>query len=150
MAGRGPAPRVGYEPTRRGNRKEFRVVEFEPASQPLLPSAFRMLVDGESVRGSWPAATRRWWEAWGSHPLCDELTEADWAFLLDTALIHAAVWRGELRFAGELRQRVAKFGVSLEDRARLRVQFALADEADEKLRQRGGSGSRRPGLRLAD
>ena len=54
----------------------------------------------------------------------------DWDFLLDTALVHRAVWSGDLDRMPELRLRVAKFGATPEDRARLRMVFADADEKD--------------------
>ena len=52
--------------------------------------------------------------------------------------------------AAELRLRVAKFGATPEDRARLRIQFAQADEADSKRPEKRAGGSRREGLRLAE
>ena len=150
MAGQGFPPNPGREPSRRGNKKDFRVVEFEPGTQPKLPSRWRV-VDGKRVRGSWPKVTVGWWEMWAGHPLAEEFSDSDWSFLLDTALIHAAVWDGDLKMMSELRLRVAKFGVTPEDRARLRIQFAHADEADEKRGTRQASSkSRRPGLRLAE
>lgn len=70
---------------------------------------------------SWPAATKRWWQTWGEAAQAETFTATDWDFLLETALIHAAVWNGDLRQAPELRLRVAKFGATAEDRARLRM-----------------------------
>ena len=55
-------------------------------------------------------------------------TADDWSFLLDTALLHRAVWMGDVKAAAELRLRVAKFGATPEDRLRLRVQFAADPE----------------------
>lgn len=44
-----------------------------------------------------------------------------------------------MKLAGELRLRTAKFGATAEDRARLRIQYAAADEADDKRdRRRAG------------
>lgn len=149
MAGRGFAPNPSRQPSRAGNKKEFRVVEFEPGVRPELPS-FSIETDGELVDFVWPQTTVDWWDMWAGHPLAEEFSDSDWSFLLDTALLHAAVWRGELKLMPELRLRVAKFGVTPEDRARLRVQFAAADEADEKRGTRQSSKSRRPGLRLAE
>lgn len=50
------------------------------------------------------------------------MTGTDWDFLLDTALLHAELWSGNRSVAAELRLRVAKFGATPEDRARLRIQ----------------------------
>ena len=81
----------------------------------------------------WPAVTRDWWIQWGDHPMADTFTHSDWQFLLDTALLHAAVWgAGDLRLLPELRLRVAKYGVTPEDRARLRITFAEADSRDKR------------------
>ncbi|MGH8876786.1 MAG: hypothetical protein ACRD0P_05490, partial [Stackebrandtia sp.] len=78
------------------------------------------------------ARTQTWWRMWRDSPLSAEFTSADWDFLLDTALIHARMWTGNTSLAGELRLRVAKFGQTPEDRARLRITFAQADEAEER------------------
>lgn len=80
----------------------------------------------------WPARTRAWWRMWGASQLSSSFTANDWNELLDTALLHARLWSGDARVAGELRLRVAKFGATPEDRARLRITFAQADEADSK------------------
>ena len=46
-------------------------------------------------------------------------------------MLHANLWgNGDTSVLPELRIRVAKFGATPEDRARLRMQFAEADEAD--------------------
>lgn len=79
---------------------------------------------------------------WADSPLSDDFTSTDWSELLDTAFLHARFWRGDIKVAGELRLRVAKFGATPEDRARLRIQFAQADEADEKRAAPKSAGSR--------
>lgn len=150
MAGRGPAPKDPSKRVRRnGDPIPLRVVEIEPTPQPELPEFdVQVKVDGElqSVRFEWPARTREWWRMWAESPLSAEFTETDWSELLDTARLHAAFWSGQLSAAGELRLRVAKFGATPEDRARLRIQFAAADEAESKSsRPRGGSARERRG-----
>lgn len=123
MAGRGPAPK---DPGRRVRRNADSVpVVVLPAryeAQPALPDLF-----------PWPERTRQWWQMWATAPQAELFTQTDWDFLLDTALIHADIWGNwNLDRMPELRLRVAKFGATPEDRARLRIQFAAADEADEK------------------
>lgn len=150
MAGRGPAPKDPSRRARRNAGPELRVIEAEPAAQPELPT-FEITVDDKLLEFSWPQRTVEWWAMWGAHPLSAEFTASDWEFLLDTAVLHARFWSGALNVAGELRLRVAKFGATPEDRARLRVQFAQADEADEKRGTRqSGSRERYQGLRLAE
>lgn len=121
MAGRGPAPK---DPRRRARANAdpiaTTIIKFEKADQPTLP---------EDI--DWPPATVSWWRMWDESPLSEHFMTSDWSFLLDTALLHAAVWgSGDFTKLSELRIRVAKFGATPEDRARLRIQFAEADDAD--------------------
>lgn len=136
MPGRGPAPK---DPRKRARRNHdpiaLRIVEVDPEPQPDLPSFdVQVEVDGALVSQTftWPERTREWWRMWADSPLSDDFTSTDWSELLDTALLHARYWKGDVKVASELRLRVAKFGATPEDRARLRIQFAAADEADEK------------------
>jgi hypothetical protein len=63
------------------------------------------------------------------------LTEPDWQFLLDTALMHHHMWQnGRWDFASEVRLRVAKFGATPEDRLRLHL------EIDEQIENNGSIG----------
>lgn len=139
MAGRGPAPK---DPAKRARRNAdvlpLRVLEAVIAEKPELPA---FPVEGHS----WPAATVAWWGLLDLHPLAREFTDMDWSYLADTALLHAAFWGGNLGLASELRLREAKYGFTPEDRARLRIQFAQATEAEvvtatkvETARQRFG------------
>ena len=122
MAGRGPAPK---DPAKRARRNKdpqaLRVIEAEPQPQPELPT------DVE-----WHPQTLEWWAMWGRSPLSQTYTDNDWRELMDTALVHTRHWDGDKTAAAELRIRVAKFGATPEDRARLRITFAQADEADQK------------------
>lgn len=146
MAGRGPAPK---DPSRRARANKdpvpLRVVRAEKVSQPDLPT-FEVEQDGELVEFRWPARTREWWQMWRDSPLSSDFTSTDWSELLDTAVLHARYWRGDVKLAGELRLRVAKFGATPEDRARLRITFAQADEAEERLPSRESARERRGGL----
>lgn len=107
--------------------------------QPDLPE-FEVEVrpkDGEPymVPYSWPDATRGWWAMLADHPLASEFFDADWQYLLDTALVHASFWKGNLGVAGELRLREAKYGFTPEDRAKLRIFSAAATEGEVKAHQ---------------
>lgn len=127
----GPAPK---DPSTRARRNADPIkkteLRFVKGKQPKLPDRF----DEEGIPRSWPAQTVAWWKMWRESSLADQLTDTDWLFLLDTALIHAAFWDGDLKQAAELRQRVAKYGATPEDRARLRISYATADEADDKAK----------------
>ena len=65
----------------------------------------------------------------------DGFTVHDWDYLIDTAVVHAKHWLGLDSKAGtELIRRLAKFGVTPEDRARLRIVMVTADNAEEQSR----------------
>lgn len=123
MAGRGPRPKDPSKRLRRNKDPQPQtILRFEYAEQPELP---------EDI--PWPERTRKWWAMWGEAAQSEFFSLTDWDFLLDTALLHAAVWgSGDLSKLVELRLRVAKFGATQEDRARLRMQFAEADAADRE------------------
>lgn len=66
----------------------------------------------------------------------EQFTESGWQFLADTALMHSAMWaKGQWTLAAEVRLRVAEFGATPEDRARLRMVFADAGAKDERRRK---------------
>ena len=113
MAGRGPAPKGSRarERDQRRDQAELTIVgEDDEVRGPDLPESFE-----------WPAETARWWETWRHSPQAQTFTDTDWSFLLDTAVMHAEFWMGNRALAAELRLRVAKFGATPEDRARLRM-----------------------------
>ncbi|WP_208859319.1 hypothetical protein [Mycobacterium europaeum] len=114
----------------------MRVIRAEPVEQPKLPPLMQAWIDSDgrerSKRIAWPAQTKKWWQMWADSPLSDDFTSTDWSELLDTARLHAEYWRGNLKVAAELRLRVAKFGATPEDRARLRIQFAVAENAENR------------------
>lgn len=134
MAGRGPAPKP-VEKRARQNAEPvpMRILPKVLAHQPDLPE-FDVETEEGLLPFRWPEHTRVWWQMWADSPLSQEFTATDWSELLDTALLHARVWSGELRWLPELRLRTAKFGATPEDRARLRIQFAEADAADARVR----------------
>lgn len=123
MAGRGPAPKAAHRRARtNADAVPQTVLRFERAEAPDLPADI-----------DWHPRTRAWWEMWRRSPQADVMIESDWYFLLDTALMHDAMWsKGQWTLAAEVRLRVAKFGATPEDRARLRLVFADADEKDAK------------------
>lgn len=123
MAGRGPAPKPA-DRRARVNRDPVpgTSIRFIRAEQPELP-------DGVD----WHPRTVEWWAMWAASPQAEHFMATDWDFLLDTALMHTAMWaKGQWTLAAEVRLRVAKYGATPEDRARLRMNFADADEKDAK------------------
>lgn len=129
MAGRGPAPKDPEQRRRRNvDPVERRQVSADDVQRgPELPA------------GDWPAATVRWWDTWRGSPQAQVFTATDWSFLLDTALLHAELWAGNGAVAAELRLRVAKFGATPEDRARLRLEVADQTPPAKPVARKAGS-----------
>lgn len=135
MAGRGPAPKPASRRARANAAPTpLRSLQLVRKPAPELPSL------GEDAEGNpidWHPRTVEWWSMWSESELAKDFTATDWSFLLDTALMHSAMWgKGQWTLAAEVRLRVAKFGATPEDRARLRITFADADEKDDKRKQR--------------
>lgn len=147
VAGRGPQPKEASKRARRNaDPIPLRVIEAEPTRQPHLPRLFVTETDEDGIEHKrlfkWPPITKRWWQMWRNSPLSADYTDSDWSFLLDTAWLHAQYWMGDTKLAPELRLRVAKFGATPEDRARLRIVFATADEIEGKPQQPESAGAR--------
>lgn len=129
--GRGPAPKPANRRARtNADPIPTTVLQFHRAEQPDLPET-------QPTGDPWPAQTVAWWQMWADSAQAAIMTAGDWSFLLDTAPLHARLWMGETTVAAELRLRVAKFGQTIEDRARLRITFADADEKDLKRKPAG-------------
>lgn len=128
MPGRGPAPKPEGE---RVNRRKRQLTTYEVTGEelygPELPED--VLPAGED----WHPQTRAWWQAMRRYPTMRDALDADWQFLIDTALMHHTMWtKGRWEFAAEIRLRSAKFGVTPEDRRRLGVMIADPAEAARK------------------
>lgn len=148
MAGRGPAPKPADKRARRNSDPSgLRVIEARPTAQPNLPPLQVRDSEGEVLSVKWPAVTLEWWKMWANSPLSTEFTDTDWSELRDTARLHALFWMGDKSVAAELRLRVAKFGATPEDRARLRITFAQADDAEAKPTKKPSARGRYSGLK---
>jgi hypothetical protein len=81
----------------------------------------------------WGYRTTTWWEKWRRSPQSMLMTETDWEFLLETAILHNIFYNPSARtgtvslvqVAAELRQRVGKFGATYEDRKKLRMTISV-------------------------
>lgn len=123
MAGRGPAPkgtRARERDQRRDEAQVTTVVDDGEIHGPELPAM--EFFTGE-LPVSWPERTLDWWDTWRRSAQAQTFTDTDWSFLIDTAVMHAHFWLGDMKIAPELRLRVAKFGATPEDRARLRLEI---------------------------
>lgn len=107
----------------------FQLVELHPAPCPNLPRGVRI---GDKLY-KWPEETKQWWAHWRTSPLNDRFTAHDWDFLLVTAILHAKFFlTGDNKIASELRMREGKFGVTPEDRAKLRIITVDANNKEEE------------------
>ena len=135
---RGPSPKdMGTKAGHSGNKVPFRVVELTSVPQPELPEFFRWF-DGDRTRKiKYPPETVEWWSHWTDTPLNDGFSQHDWDYLKEVAIIHAKFFLGIefSKMASELRTRMAKFGVTPEDRAKLRIVTVTAETAEERARE---------------
>ncbi|MFE4513775.1 hypothetical protein ACFRMQ_06170 [Kitasatospora sp. NPDC056783] len=74
------------------------------------------------------SGARRFWKTWASAPQTSGWTETDWAELEITVKLVDAFYQGDVKLAGEIRQRTAKWGGTVEDRARLRMSIKDEDQ----------------------
>jgi hypothetical protein len=109
-------------------------------SQPELPEGIE-----------WPVQTKAWWNALPSIPGSDSWLDADWQYLLDTALIHADIWgSGNFDRLPELSSRLKSFGVTPDARrqiaqAEVKVEHRVTvlEEIAERRRGKSNGGSQR-------
>lgn len=86
----------------------------------------------------WHHKTRDWWDTWRRSDIAPMLEETDWEELENTALLHHNIWSNKVSVAqmaaalAEIRQRVAKYGATYEDRLKLRITFADASIREDK------------------
>ena len=119
MAGRGPAPKDPSQRRRMNKPEPVTIITADGELHgPELPDTHE-----------WPETTLAWWETWRKSAMAPRFTDTDWSFLLDTAVLHAEFWMGDRKLAAELRLRVAKFGGTVEDRARLKVEIGDPDRS---------------------
>lgn len=130
-----PAKPMGTKARANADKVPFRVMGLPEVPQPPLPLFFRfydrMLERPRKIK--YPPETVAWWSHWEFSPLNDGFTQHDWDYLLEVSIVHAQFWLDidRMKAAAELRQRMAKFGVTPEDRAKLRIVSVTADNAEE-------------------
>ncbi|MFF4245236.1 hypothetical protein ACFYY2_12265 [Streptomyces sp. NPDC001822] len=116
---RGPKPK---ENAQRRNKHEY--------AQTLSSSTTegRALPPGLGIK---TAGARRFWRTWATSPQAGNWAETDWAELEITVKLTDAFYGGDVKLAGEIRQRVAKWGATTEDRARLRMSLEDTEDQDQ-------------------
>jgi hypothetical protein len=134
MAGRGPSPKAQRS---RGRDTDLR--ELVKSDGKL--GGFELPEDALEAGEEWHPMTVRWWEAWRASPQGVRMvTEVDWYFLLDTALMHHTMWsKNRWEFAAEVRLRAAKFGATPEDRLRLKLEVEVPEDSYPVGTPKGGA-----------
>jgi hypothetical protein len=123
VAGRGPAPK---DPSKRRRRNaaepETVITPDDELRGPELPEGVLGVNTKTGELTEWHPMTLLWWKTWRESAQAQTFTDTDWAFLIDTALMHHSMWdKGQWTLAAEVRLRAAKFGATPEDRARLKL-----------------------------
>lgn len=97
-----------------------------------LPDDVLPFVGDSAVRETWNPQTVRWWNNWRRSPQgVKMMTDPDWDYLLDTALMHHQMWESggkNSERAAEIRLRVAAFGATPADRARLKIEIEVPED----------------------
>ncbi|MER5501388.1 hypothetical protein ABT096_29865 [Streptomyces sp. NPDC002561] len=140
MAGRGPAPK---DPSKRRRRNasepETVIVPDDELRGPELPEGVLGVNTKTGELVEWHPMTLLWWNEWRTSPQAQTFTGTDWSFLVDTALMHHAMWeKGQWTLAAEVRLRAAKFGATPEDRARLKLKVDDPSAAPQRPAQAPG------------
>jgi len=91
-------------------------------------SEFTKVAEDGQLRGpelpdyTWHERTVAWYETWRRSAMAATFIDADWDFLIDTAMLHTEMWNGSPGLAAEIRLRVGKLAGTPEDRLRLRIE----------------------------
>jgi hypothetical protein len=117
---RGPQPKDNA--VRRNVHSHAQQLPAEPQKGRELPKALGIKTGG----------AKRFWMTWASAPQTATWAETDWAELELTCKLVDGFFLGDLKLAGEIRQRVAKWGATVEDRARLRMSIDKHPEGTEE------------------
>ncbi|MER6912248.1 hypothetical protein ABT354_11290 [Streptomyces sp. NPDC000594] len=87
---------------------------------PALGDGGRALPKALGIQTS---GAKRFWKSWSRAPQTQHWLETDWTELEITTVLVDSFYQGNTRLAGEIRQRVGRWGATTEDRARLRMNF---------------------------
>lgn len=123
---RGPAPKENAQ--RRNVHDHAQTLSTAPRKGRELPKALAVTTGG----------ARRFWKTWSQAPQTATWVETDWAELEITTKLVDEFFKGDAKLAGEIRQRVAKWGATVEDRNRLRMKLEDPDEGSEEPTPEGG------------
>lgn len=130
MAGNGPPKSPTHTRSRNDVARDLVKSDGKLGGFELPDDVLPVNADGE--RETWHPQTVRWWSNWRRSPQgVRMMTEPDWDYLLDTALLHHQMWMSGGRNserAAEIRLRVAEFGSTPAARMRLRIEIEVPEE----------------------
>jgi hypothetical protein len=131
MAGNGPPPATSHTRTRNDVQRETIKSDGKLGGFDLPDDV--LPVDSKTgEREEWHARTVAWWHNWRASPQgVKMMTDPDWDYLLDTALLHHQMWISggkNSERAAEIRIRVAEFGATPAARLRLRMDIQVPEE----------------------
>ncbi len=115
ITGRKPKP-DGQKRNRHQPAHGWLEVEDVPFVGPKLPTR-------QPGGRAWPPRTKQWWAAISSMPHCVLWAASDWEYALDTAQLAAHFHAGDIRLAGELRNREKQLGNTMDSRQGLRIRY---------------------------
>lgn len=74
------------------------------------------MADKPSLPGSipWAEETLAWFDDWRSSPRTDPWDMPQWQYLFDTAIVHSAVYSGDMAQLPELHKRLAYMGLAFD------------------------------------
>ncbi len=124
MSGRKPSERPVVH--RNKPTVDWTDVVNEPYSGPVpeLPASRTIInKDGEPTEIPLENRTRFWWTALTKMPHCVLWQDSDWAFAIDTAMVHATASHGVVSAMAELRMREKIMGTTVDARRDLRIRY---------------------------
>jgi hypothetical protein len=113
---RGPKPKDNA--VRRNKHEHAQTLSSSTTTGRALPPGLGIQTSG----------AKRFWKTWATSPQAGKWLETDWAELEITTRLVDGFYQGDMKLAGEIRQRVAKWGATAEDRARLRMSIEDQDQ----------------------
>jgi hypothetical protein len=112
--------------------QEFPNIAYD-GPRPELPLSRTVLKDGEPVEYPLEQRTRDWWNAISRMPHCVAWQDSDWAFAVDTAMVHAVAVHGVIGAVAELRMREKVMGTTMDARRDLRVRYVEPEDEKPEL-----------------
>lgn len=92
---------------------------------------------------AWHEETKAWYRMWRRHPIAPQLEESDWFTLKSACVLHSEFWFGTLpptqmvSYHAEMRRVASMFGATVEDRLKLRMKFAPAEDGTPDSEKEG-------------